>query len=180
MTNTGSKRILSLKQSSEKLKPRIMSALPPKSQASGGIKSSDSCPFCIDKLTIKGQCFEMTVNQIIKMYEYFEQSPSGLLLLPATSSRQQKFFEDIYAQVVFKMTKLPSNLSGSSSRRNSFSSAQAGAAQIPLPLQKAFDLVSLSKYTMLKNDPSFIYRTLKICHLCYESVKAMLVHQSKE
>jgi len=33
---------------------------------------------------------------------------------------------------------------------------------------------------MLKNDPSFIYKALKICHLCYESVKAMLVHQSNE
>ena len=33
---------------------------------------------------------------------------------------------------------------------------------------------------MLKNDPSFIYRSLKICSLCYDSVKAMLVFQSNE
>ena len=65
-------------------------------------------------------------------------------------------------------------------RSNSFSSAKAGQAQIPLPIQTAFDLTSLSKYTILKNDASFIYKALKICHLCYDSVKAMFAYQSRE
>ena len=38
----------------------------------------------------------------------------------------------------------------------------------------------MSKYTILKNDASFIYKALKICHLCYDSVKAMFAYQSRE
>ena len=35
--------------------------------------------------------------QIIRLYEYFEKKPEGLLLMPATTGRQQEVFEDLYA-----------------------------------------------------------------------------------
>ena len=33
---------------------------------------------------------------------------------------------------------------------------------------------------MLKHEPSFIYQTIQVSHLCYESIRVMLVHQSNE
>jgi len=51
---------------------------------------------------------------------------------------------------------------------------------IPQPLQTAFDLSSVNKYTVLRNDLSFIYKTLKICSFCFSCVKAMLGYQASQ
>ena len=41
----------------------------------------------------------VNANQIIKAYKFYEDNPSGLLLLLATSSEEQSFFEDVYNQI---------------------------------------------------------------------------------
>ena len=42
-----------------------------------------------------------TINaaNVIRLQEYFERNPVGLLLVPATSVFQQHFYEAIYQQV---------------------------------------------------------------------------------
>ena len=35
----------------------------------------------------------------------------------------------------------------------------------------------MSKYTQLKSDPTFMYRAIKICDDCYDSVKLMLEYK---
>ena len=58
----------------------------------------DMCPFCSDAINKEDSSpYELTVNQIIKMYEYFESKPAGLLLIPGSCAREQKLFEDVYA-----------------------------------------------------------------------------------
>ena len=36
---------------------------------------------------------------VIRIHDYFERHPAGLLLLPATSSLQSTFYEDMYKQI---------------------------------------------------------------------------------
>ena len=56
-----------------------------------------NCPFCQDKLDNENGKHEYTVNQIIQVYKWFETNPSGLLLINARNSHQQRFLEDTYS-----------------------------------------------------------------------------------
>ena len=121
-----------------------------------GEDSVKRCPW--SKLEISEKDSTINPNMIIKLYEYFEQNPAGLLLLPATSNKQQQFFEDIYNQVT----------------------ESAGCQQIPNLISKAFKFDSLEEYLQLKNDQRFLFREFKICESCYECIKKMLFYQSDE
>ena len=105
--------------------------------------------------------YELTINQIIKLYDFYEKNPSGLLLLRSENEKQQRFYEDIYGQVAYR-----------SQQQQMHSGDVQG--RVPRPIAHAFDLTSIQKYEMLQNDPSFIYTTVKICDSCYESVKSLI------
>ena len=52
---------------------------------------------------------------------------------------------------------------------------------IPKPIQNAFQLTSVAKYTQVKSDPTFRYKAVQVCDDCYECVKMMFQHmRSKE
>ena len=92
----------------------------------------------------------------MKLYEFFEGNPAGLLLIPATSHKEQILFDDLYDQV------------------------SDDAVGIPRVLERAFKLNSVQAYTRLKSDPKCLYQSLGICNDCHASVKKMIVYQSEE
>ena len=48
----------------------------------------DCCAFCDAVKGKKKLPFELTANQIIKLYDYYQKNPANLLLLPANSEKQ--------------------------------------------------------------------------------------------
>lgn len=45
---------------------------------------------------------------------------------------------------------------------------------------RAFGIVSPANYELAKLDPAFTYKTINLCITCYESVKVLIINQSKE
>ena len=46
-------------------------------------------------------------------------------------------------------------------------------------LCKNFGISSTNKYMSMKSDPSFLFKSVKICDDCYEALKVMMDYQSK-
>ena len=63
--------------------------LPPKRPLSGTRPSVgfDSCCFCGEVKGKKNLPYELTTNQVIKLYDYYALNPANLLLLPASSEK---------------------------------------------------------------------------------------------
>ena len=55
----------------------------------------EACPFCNEPLDETTNT--VTVNQVIRLYEFFERDAAGLLILPASSVHEQKFYDNIFA-----------------------------------------------------------------------------------
>ena len=92
----------------------------------------------------------------------------------------------MYSQLAFLKSE-PSQADGLDSERgvrSSFSvnsrGRNGGSNGVPKPLEKAFGINSFSKYLVLRNDMSFIYKMVKLCATCYDNIKLMLVHQTNE
>ena len=61
-----------------------------------------ACPFCQNQ--IKGNpvdAYEVTMQQIVRMYEHFEKAGQNLMLARAETKEEQHFFEDFYGQVTY-------------------------------------------------------------------------------
>lgn len=44
----------------------------------------------------RGKQTIVTIYQIVKLFEHFKRSPSGLMLIPPTSQKEQALLDDIY------------------------------------------------------------------------------------
>lgn len=117
-----------------------------------------TCPNCHNAM-VPGEGGYFNAYQIIRLYGFYELNPAGLLLLPASSSSQQQFFELVYAQIT---------------------ESTPNEVYIPSVLQFAFRLQSVADYNVLRSDPSFLFKSIRFCESCYDSVRKMLVSQSDE
>ena len=92
---------------------------------------------------------KLTVNQVIKLYEYYSAKPDEIFQLKTKAGVSSPVFDSIYNEVV------------------------TNDGRIPSPLILALNLTT-EQYDDIKEDTNYIYKIVSICESCYKAIKILL------
>eukprot|EP00347_Sterkiella_histriomuscorum_P004051 403361932 len=115
---------------------------------------TQECPFCDTIIEDSKDGLDVNINQVLKIYNYHKENtdfPLELISQPHNFEINQK----INGLFVNQMLKQDDQ-------------------SIPTPILKIHPNMTVEKYKLKRNDPLFLYESVKICDQCYNYVKLLL------